>query len=113
MKKIIAIAPNALNITGIEIDLYYHIGGDQYPNARERGYYLRVSPVNRVNRDGYIIDTYDYRYTAYRYLIKTVARKSAKAENDARERVNKLLQKTIEHVCFNNNIPAPAENITL
>lgn len=107
MKKLIPIEKNEMNITHLEIDLYYHIGGANYPAAPERGYYLRVSPVNRVNRDGFIIETYDYRYTAYRYLIKIVSRKSAKAEREATERVNKSLQKTIEYVCQNNNIPVP------
>lgn len=107
MKKLIPIEKNDPNITHIEIDLYYHIGGDNYPCARERGYYLRVSPINRVNRDGYIMNTYDARYTGYTYLIKTVSRKSAKAEREAEERVNKVLQKTIEYVCNINNIPVP------
>lgn len=70
----------------VKVETYYSIGGVNCFTYRNepRGYYLSVSPVERVNRGGYIIESYA-AFSGYKMLLKEVKRKSKKAEMEAEQ----------------------------
>lgn len=83
MKKFIATKTENVFV---KVEVYYNLGGMNCFTCKEerRGYYVSVSPVERVNRGGYITETCA-AYSGYKVLLKEVKRKSKKAEMEAEQ----------------------------
>lgn len=65
--------------THIKIELNYNIGGMNYFSCRteERGLYLSVTPVSRVQREGYVSESYS-AFSGIKMLVKPMARLNQK-----------------------------------
>lgn len=72
------------NCTHLKVEFYYHLGGMNYFTYKNepRGYYISISPIERIDRDGCILESYA-AFSGKKYLLKEVKRKSAKAEAEA------------------------------
>ena len=83
MKKYIELEPNN-KATHIKVETRYNLGGLGFASytPEPRGYYLHVTPVTRYNRDGINWEQFT-AFTGVKQCIKTVSRKSAKAEAEA------------------------------
>lgn len=70
----------------VKVETYYSLGGMNYftYKVEPRGYYLSVTPVERVNRGSYITESYA-ALSGYKMLLKEVKRKSKKAEAEAEQ----------------------------
>ena len=108
MKKYIELQEKTRNATHLLIELRYNLGGFNYFTYKEepRGYYLSVSPVALEQRDGYTLESFT-AFTGTKYLVKEVARKSAKAEKEAEQRAKELEKALIDYVCNQNNLAIP------
>lgn len=84
MKKYIKLKENGKRVNNLRVELYYSLGGYNYFTYREepRGYYLSVSPVDYSNKNGIITEMYG-AFSGIKECIKTVTRKSKKAEAEA------------------------------
>ena len=67
------------NATHVKIELYYALGGMNYFSCKteERGLYLSVSPVSRVEREGYVSESYS-AFSGIKMLVKPMARLNQK-----------------------------------
>lgn len=104
-KKYIQLADNA-SATHLKIELYYNIGGMNYftYKTEARGYYLSVSPVSRTRADyGVTMESYT-AFTGIKECVKTVSRKSAKAEAEAEAIAAARESVLIDFVCRANGL---------
>lgn len=109
MKKYIELEANAA-ATHLKIEVYYHLGGYNCFTAKSenRGYYLSVSPVSRSDRYGVITESYT-AFSGIKQCVKTVTRKSAKAEQEAIQAAARIENTLVEWVCNKNGLPLPVE----
>ena len=82
-----------------KIEVYYHLGGINYftYKTEPRGYYLSITPVYKENRGGYNMESYT-AFTGIKKCIKTVTRKSIKAEAEAEKTARELLPDFLEYM---------------
>ena len=113
MKKYIAIENSDHNANFLKIELSYNLGGYNVFTYKEepRGYYLNVSPVHRENRGACITESYT-AFTGVKKLIKTVTRKSSKAEAEAEVDAADILPDLIDYVCRHNGYTVNMEEVT-
>lgn len=104
MKKYIKVN-NTKGITHLKIELYYYLGGCNYFTYKqeERGYYISISPVERSECGGCIMESYT-AFSGTKYCLHKVQRKSAKAEQVANEKALQCEKALIEMVCNANGI---------
>ena len=107
MKKYIELEANAA-ATHLKIEVNYSLGGYNCFTGRQenRGYYLHVVPVTRETRDGYALESFT-AFSGIKQCVKTVTRKSAKAEAEAEEKASRIENTLIEWVCDKNGLPLP------
>lgn len=86
--------------THLTAEVYYDLGGMNYftYKVEPRGYYMSMTPVEKVDRGGYVTESYT-AFTGKKTLIKEVKRKSAKAENEANAFFKEHLERYI-HAWF-------------
>lgn len=111
MKRYIELKENA-GATHILVETRYNLGGfNCFTYAQEkRGYYLHVTPVTRETRNGYTLESFT-AFTGVKQVLKTVSRRSAKAEAAAEEIAKNYLHSMVLHVCEKNGLPVPQEFI--
>lgn len=97
----IPVLENSANITDIEVECYYSLGGANCFTGRpeNRGYYLRAVPVERR---GYMISF--GAFTGVKDCIKPVARKSAKAELEADALAREKMDELVDYVLKKNGL---------
>lgn len=107
MKKYIELEANE-KATHLKVEVYYSLGGYNCFTYKQenRGYYLSISPVSRVNRGGVVMEGYT-AFSGIKQCVKTVTRKSAKAEQEATEKAARIEKMLIEWVCDKNGLPVP------
>lgn len=105
MKKYVKVQTNSQGVTHLKIELYYNLGGMNYFTNRveNRGYHLSVSPIKKVEKNGYISETYT-AYSGITQNVKEVKRKSKKAELEAEQIANEVLDGLICVVCIRNKL---------
>lgn len=84
MEKYIPVKSNEKHVTHIKVRLSYNLGGCNpftYQNE-PRGYYLSVSPVERMERYGVVMESI-VAFSGVKKLLKSVSRKSEKSEKEA------------------------------
>jgi hypothetical protein len=83
----------------IEVTFGYDLGGFSYATYKERprGYYLRVLPMERKQRDGLITESYT-AFTGVSELIHPCTRKSAKAQAIATEKVTAYEKMMVDYI---------------
>lgn len=104
-EKYVKLTDNA-TATHLRIRLYYNIGGVNYftYKTEARGYYLSVSPVSRTRTDyGLTMESYT-AFTGAKECVKTVSRKSAKAEAEAETLAAARESVLIDFVCRANGL---------
>lgn len=72
------------NTNAVNVTVYYHLGGYNMFTYEpiKRGYYISITPCNKVKRDGYsTIET--AAFSGYKTLIKELKRDSQKAFDEA------------------------------
>ena len=91
---------NDQGITHIKLTFDYYIGGYSYATYKQvpRGYYLDVLPVKRENRGSYSMESFGM-FSGISYLLKTVNRKSNKAEAEAKVIANSMTDKLLAEIC--------------
>lgn len=111
MKRYVELAENA-TATHIKIETRYNLGGLGFASytPEPRGYYLHVTPVTRETRNGYTLESFT-AFTGVKQVLKTVSRRSAKAEAAAEEIAKNYLHSMVLHVCEKNGLPVPPEFI--
>lgn len=99
MKKYLKLKDNGQAETHLEIELYYSLGGMNWwtYETEKRGYYISVIPVEKGN--GMIGCT---AFSGIRQLVKSVKRKSEKAETEANILAKQYEQKLIDYVLEKN-----------
>lgn len=104
MKKYIDLIPNE-KATHLSVELIYNKGGYSYFTYKEeqRGYYLHVTPVKRYTRDGIQFESFT-AFTGVKQCVKTVSRKSAKAEQEAEAAAAQIENALVSWVCGKNNL---------
>jgi hypothetical protein len=102
------------NANKIKITFDYDIGGyDMFTYTQKpRGYYIRVTPVLLENRGSYNVVSFT-AFTGFKKCIKTVTRKSAKAEREALETARDFLPDIVAAVCKHNGVSVNPEDITI
>lgn len=90
MKKYIELKQNN-TATHLKVEVYYKLGGINYCTYKQepRGYYLSVSPVTLERGPGYTMETYR-AFSGVKQILKTVTRKSAKAEAEAKKTCRRI-----------------------
>lgn len=108
MKKYLELKANQ-DATHIKIEIYYNLGGYNCFTCKteQRGYYLSVVPVTRERRDGYTLESFA-AFTGTKQLLKSVTRKSAKAEKDAEQLALAVENKLVDFVCRANELELAA-----
>lgn len=103
MKKYIKVEGIGANV--LEVELKYNLGGYNYFTGKEeeRGYYLHIVPMERISINGLITETYT-AFTGVKVLVKSVKRKSKKAEQEAINIINNIEKQYIDIVCKNNGL---------
>lgn len=109
MKKYLQLYENAQGLTHIEVDVYYNPGDYR----RARGYYLSVTPLSIEEKGGLRSIGFTASAAGYYYQLKTVTRKSAKAEKEAEAIAAQVEQQVIERVCNEYNLFLEDEIIPL
>ena len=96
MKKFIATKTENVFV---KVETYYNLGGMNYFTYKVelRGYYLSVTPVERINRGSYITESCT-AFSGYKMLLKEVKRKSKKAEMEAEQIAADEMQRIIDQV---------------
>lgn len=89
----------------VKVEVYYNLGGINYftYEVEPRGYYLSVSPVERVNRGGYIMESCA-AFSGYKTLLKEVKRKSKKAEAEAEQIAAERMKPIIDRVLIEQGL---------
>lgn len=80
----------------MRVQFYYDLGGvNVWTYKREpRGYYVVFQPVERDGiMEGFVA------FSGKKYLVKEVARKSAKAEAEALVEAEAFIKDTLAHMC--------------
>lgn len=110
MKKYIRLKENNQNVNNVEIEVYYNLGGSNIFTGKTeaRGYYLRILPVNIEDKDGYNLITFG-AFTGLKLCLKTVKRKSAKAEQEAIEKVLSNLENLVKFALQNTGLEIAKE----
>lgn len=105
MKKYIEVAENPAKVTHLKVEIYYNLGGYNYFTYKQeaRGYYLSVSPVERIDQNGYVMETYS-SFSGIKQCIKPVTRKSKKAEAEAEALADTFTDELIALVLEKNNL---------
>lgn len=109
MKKYIPLKEsenNRVKATHLKVETYYNKGGYNYFTYKEepRGFYLSVSPVERsASASGFMMESYT-GFSGVKECVKTVARKSEKAEQEAEVLAQAKEQDLINYVCAKNNL---------
>lgn len=104
MKEYIKVAGNPqFNYLRVEFD--YDLGGYNYftYKSEPRGYYIHVTPIDRVDRGGYFMETM-VAFSGVKGCLLTVTRKSKKAEDNAREIFYQEKEKYINYVLNKHNL---------
>ena len=83
----------------LSVRMYYCRGG----MLGDRGYYLSVHPVRRVHRFGYAL-LESCPSDGKRVLLRTVNRRSAKADKNASDIAHSVLNSLVAEVCAKNGI---------
>lgn len=88
----------------LKISFYYDIGGYNYFTHREkqRGYYVSVTPVERSERCGVIMESIT-AFTGAFELLQPCSRKSKKAEAAALEKLPAYKKLLIDYICNKYN----------
>lgn len=96
MKKFIA--TKSENVF-LKVEVYYSLGGMNYftYKSEPRGYYLSVTPIERIDRGGYFVETQS-AFSGYKTILKEVKRKSKKAETEAEQLAAELMQSIVNAV---------------
>ena len=106
-KKYIPVKSNNSNsnINHIKLEVYYSLGGMNYFTYRneDRGYYVSVTPVERVNHGDYFTESV-LLGSGVKKLIKPVYRKSDKAADDAVTVSKNYWHDLIMYVCDDDNL---------
>ena len=89
----------------LKVEVYYNLGGMNYftYKSEPRGYYLSVTPVERIDRGGYFVET-QAAFSGYKTILKEVKRKSKKAETEAEQLAVKLMQSIIDAVLIEQGL---------
>ena len=105
MKKYLAVKENNKGVTHLKIELCYNLGGMNYFTYKKeaRGYYLSVVPVERQTCSGYTMESF-VGFSGIKECIKTVKRKSKKAELEAEQAAETVKNKLIEYVLTKNEL---------
>lgn len=105
MKKYLPVCPNDKRITHIKIETSYSLGGMNLWTYRNepRGYYLHVSPVERSERNGIIMEGF-MMFSGIKKLLKEVSRKSAKAEREAEDLAAQDEKELISYICTKSGV---------
>lgn len=87
----------------LKVEIYYYIGGYNYATYKHesRGYYVSVTPIERVNHEGYSTESYAC-FSGYKALLKEVARKSNKAVQEALKLAENVINEIVEVLCNKN-----------
>ena len=99
-RKYIEITENSQdNNNCLEVTFYYDLGGYNCFTHKEesRGYYLSVTPLERKVEDGLVTECYT-AFSGVRELIHPCNRKSTKAENVAREKLQAYGKMMIDYI---------------
>lgn len=105
MKKYIKVKANDKRVNNIKVEIKYSLGGINYATYRNepRGYYLFVTPVELKDCGSYQTEMYS-AFSGIKDCIKTVTRKSKKAEAEA-ERIAQTREKElINYVLAQNGL---------
>lgn len=87
MKEYLAVKENGKHITHIKVETHYDLGGINFATykTKPRGYYISVLPVERSTTSyGVTMESYT-AFSGYCDVLKTVTRKSKKAETEAEQ----------------------------
>lgn len=105
MKKYLEVKANNQKVTHLKCEVYYSLGGCNYFTSKQesRGYYAAVTPVERSNSYGCMIEAY-VAFSGYKQIVKPVNRKSAKAEVEAERLAQPVLDTLIEVVLKKNGL---------
>lgn len=87
-------------VNSLRVELYYSLGGMNYWTYKQdsRGYYLSVTPVERIQRNGYTTEGY-ITGSGVKMLIKEVSRKSVKAAAEAEVLAQSHIQELVDYIC--------------
>lgn len=104
-KKDIKVSNSNNNINYISIHFYY------YKNENGcKGYYLSMQPIHKEKRDG-LTYTEFMGFSGYKLLVCEVARKSKKAESQAKDIINNYIYEgMLNQVLEENNLILADEN---
>ena len=102
MKKFIATKTENVFV---KVETYYSLGGMNYftYKVEPRGYYLSITPVERVDHGGYITESCA-ALSGYKMLLKEVKRKSKKAEMEAEQIAADGMQRIINRVLMEQGL---------
>lgn len=105
MKKYLPVSPNNKRITHIKVETDYSLGGMNLWTYRNepRGYYLHVSPVERSERNGIVMEGF-MAFSGIKKLLKEVSRKSAKAEQEAEKLAAQDEKELISYICAKTGV---------
>lgn len=94
--------------THLDVSMQYSKGGINYFTYEQepRGYYLHIQPV-KVER-GFVTVV---AFTGVKTCVKTVTRKSAKAEQAALENAESIAEAWMERICNKYNLTIKKEDV--
>ena len=87
-------------VNNLKLEVYYSLGGINYFTYKNepRGYYLSVSPVERVQHDGYVTESV-VLFSGIKKLVKEVAKSGKKHAEDAITISKNYWHELIDYVC--------------
>lgn len=102
MKKFIA--TKSENVF-LKVEVYYSLGGMNYftYKSEPRGYYLSVTPIERIDRGGYFVEIQS-AFSGYKMILKEVKRKSKKAEAEAEQIAADGLKRIVDQVLIEQGL---------
>lgn len=101
MKTYYGLKENSAHATHLKCELYYDLGGMNYFTGKRegRGYYALVVPVERSRgMESFVA------FSGIKQLVKSVSRKSAKAEAEAETISGDVFNRLIEYVLDKNGL---------
>ena len=109
MKKYIPVKESTI-ATHIRVEVRYNLGGLGFSSytPEPRGYYLHVTPVTLETRYGCNIESFT-AFTGVKQCVKTVTRKSAKAEAAAEAAAAQIENALVSHVLEKNGLELAEE----
>ena len=89
----------------LKVETYYSKGGYNVFTYKEetRGYYLSIVPVERQSRDGYTMESF-MAFSGLKKCLVPVKRASKKAEAEAEEFAEDMLDDFVAMFCRNRGI---------